>query len=81
MVRKVVLNRALASFASMSEVLDQLTEQEVLAALKLEAATLRRRSIIDRLISRATRINELAYSSQLKEKFHGTPRIQSPVRR
>jgi hypothetical protein len=80
-VRKWYLDRALASFASLNQVLSELTEPEVLAALKLEAASLRRQSVIDRLISRAVRIRELAYSRQLKEKFHGTHPVQSPVRR
>lgn len=80
-VRKWYVGQALKSFTSLIGVLDKLTEKEVMAALALEAATKRRRSIIDRLISRAVRIRELAYSRQLKEKFHGTHPVQSPVRR
>jgi hypothetical protein len=79
-VRKWYLDRALDSFAGLRSVLPDLTEKEVLAALELEAATLRRQSVIDRLISRAVRIREQIYASQLKEKFHGTSPIQSPVR-
>lgn len=71
-VRRWYVGQALKSFTSLIDVLDKLTEKEVMAALALEAATKRRRSIIDRLISRAVRIRELAYSRQLKEKFHGT---------
>jgi hypothetical protein len=80
-VRKWHLDQALTSVASLNQILGKLTEKEVLAALKLEAASLRRQSVIDRLISRAVRIRELDYSRQLKEKFHGTSPVQSPVRR
>lgn len=72
-VRTFVVNQALDSFGALNERINSLTEAEVLAALKLEAATNRRRSLIDRLISRAVRLNELEYQRQLKEKFHGTP--------
>lgn len=70
-VRKWHLDQALASYPSLKRVLGELTEEEVLAALDLESATMRRRSVIDRLISRAVRLNELSYSRQLKERFGG----------
>ena len=71
-VRKYYLHEALVSYPSLTRVLGELTEEEILAALSLESASQRRRSIIDRLISRATRLNELSYNRQLKERFHGT---------
>lgn len=50
-----------------------MTEEEVLAALETEAASLRRRTVIVRLIKRAVRLRELAHAKQLKEKYlHGT---------
>lgn len=70
-VRKWYINQALESYSSLRTVLDELTEEEVLAALKLESATLRRRSMISRLISRAVRLNEIHYANSLKEKHHG----------
>jgi hypothetical protein len=70
-VRKWHIDQALASYPSLKRVLGELTEEEVLAALNLESATMRRRSVIDRLISRAVRLNELSYSRQLKERFGG----------
>ena len=70
-VRKWYLNQALASYPSLKRVLGELTQEEVLAALELESSTLRRRSLIDRLISRAIRLNELTFTRQLKEKFNG----------
>lgn len=78
-VRKWHLNQALTSYPSLKRVLNELTEEEVLAALDLESRTLRRRSIVERLISRATRLNELSYNRQLKEKFHHGTHSQDPV--
>lgn len=63
----------------MNEVLPELTEDEVKAALELESGSRRRRSILDRLISRAIRLNELSYAKSLKEKYHGTCTIQNHV--
>lgn len=68
-VRSYYVGLALKSFKSLTAVLNDLTEEEVLHCLDLEAGTLRRRSTLDRLISRAGRLHELAYTSQLKEKF------------
>lgn len=66
------LGQMLESFSTMADALSDLTEEEVLAALELEAASQRRRSVIDRLIKRAVRLNELKYQRHLKEKFNGT---------
>lgn len=70
-VRKWHLAQAVHSYTTLLEVLNELTEEEVRAALDLESRTLRRRSLIDRLISRAVRLNEINYSRQLKEKHYG----------
>ena len=70
-VRKWYLDRALASYPSLKAVIGELTLEEVIAALDLESSTLRRRSLIDRLISRAVRLNEVSFNRQLKEKYHG----------
>lgn len=72
-VRPFAINQALSSFSALNKRINGLTEAEVLAALNLEAATNRRSSLIDRLISRAVRLNELSYQRQLKERFNGTP--------
>ena len=77
-VRQFYVSRALESFTMLRETLDDLTEEEVLACLEFEAGTLRRQSFIDRLISRASRLHELSYTRQLKEKFHGTYPEQDP---
>ncbi len=75
-VRKFTVGQALESYGALKAHLNDLTEEEVLAALTLESATRRRQSIIDRLISRAARLNELRYVTELKEKFHGTPQVR-----
>jgi hypothetical protein len=66
------VGQALASVQRLVELLPGLTEDEVMAALELESRSRRRRSVIDRLIARAVRINELNYSSTLRKKY-GTP--------
>lgn len=68
-VRRDVVNQALESFLGLTAILGELTEEEVLACLELEAASLRRQSVVDRLISRAVRLRELSYSNSLKERF------------
>lgn len=69
--RRWYMHQALASYPSMKAVLNELTLEEITAALDLESRTLRRKSILDRLISRATRLNEIEFKRQLKEKYHG----------
>lgn len=76
--RKFLIVQALDSFRGLNERLNELTEEEVLAALDLEGATRRRRSVIDRLISRAARLNEIRYVRQLKEKYHGYQKEPDP---
>ena len=80
-VRKWYVDQALQSFTRLNEVLHELTEEEVFACLDLEAASQRRRSTIDRLISRAVRLSEIALNKRLKEKYHGTSVLQNHVRR
>jgi hypothetical protein len=80
-VRRFYVNKALQSFRGLTTTLDELTEEEVLACLKLESGSQRRQSILDRLISRAVRLNELSYNRQLKEKFHGTRPLENPLHR
>ena len=71
-VRKWYVGEALKSFVRLNEVLSELTEEEVVACLDLEAASQRRRSVLDRLISRAVRLKEIEFNRQLKEKYYGT---------
>lgn len=71
-------SQALASYPTLASVINELTEEEVLWCLSLEAGSTRRKSIIDRLISRAARLRELSYVAELKEKFHGTTPVENP---
>ena len=80
-IRKWYVNQALQSFVRLNEVLPEMHEAEVLACLDLEAGSQRRRSVIDRLISRAVRLKEIEYNRQLKEKFNGSSSIQNHVPR
>lgn len=76
-VRKACIDQALTSYPSLKGVVNELTEEEVMAALEIESATRRRQSIVLRLIARANRINELRYVAELKNKFlaaHGKQR-------
>lgn len=68
-VRNWYVKRALESSSALLEVLPELTADEVLAAIDLESQTRRRRTVVDRLISRAVRLNEITYSTSLKEKY------------
>lgn len=72
-VRKACIDRALTSYPSLKTIVNELTEEEVMAALEVESATRRRQSIVLRLIARANRINELRYVAQLKQKYHANP--------
>jgi hypothetical protein len=71
-VRPWHVSQALSSMRRLAEIIDELSEAEVIAALELESGSQRRSSIIDRLIARATRLNEINYSTKLKDKYHGT---------
>ena len=68
-MRDTAIQQAMSDWASFQEVLPQLTEEEVLRCLELEAGTQRRRSWLIRLIQRAVRINEVNYSNSLKERY------------
>lgn len=76
-VRKHYISSALGSFAQLGGVILELTEAEVYACLDLEAASQRRRTTIDRLISRAVRLNEITLNQKLKDKYHGNLQNQS----
>lgn len=71
-VRKWHMQQALGSFTQLTAVLPALTADEILAALELESQSNRRKSTIDRLIARAIRLNELAYSAELTRKYRRT---------
>jgi len=69
--RKWFTSRALVSYRALGKVVDGLTLDETTACLDLEAATRRRRSVIDRLIKRAVRLSLIEIETRLQEKYHG----------
>jgi hypothetical protein len=71
-VRKWHISRALESYSSLNRIVNELTENEVITCLHLEAGSRRRRSIINRLIQRAVRLRTIETTRQLKEQFHAT---------
>lgn len=68
--RKYQLGLATSSMAGLRSVINDLTLEEVIAALDLEVRSLRRKSHIDRLIARASRLKEVEFTTQLREKYH-----------
>lgn len=68
-MRQWIVQQALASYRALEENLEDLDEDEVIACLEFESQTTRRKAVLDRLISRAIRLNELRYSQQLQEKY------------
>lgn len=80
MTRKWYVDQARVSYKRLNQVLHEMTMEEVLATLELEVATTRRRSVSDRLISRAVRLNEIEFSQRLQEKIYGTHPLENHVR-
>lgn len=68
-LRKWYVDEALHSFSRLMAVINRMTQEEVLEALKLESETRRRPSIMTRLIGKSARLNELQYVDQLKKRF------------
>lgn len=68
-MRTQMITQALQDWKEFQRILPVLTEDEVLHALDLEAGSTRRVSHITRLIQRAVRLNEVNYSSTLRERY------------
>jgi hypothetical protein len=67
MPREWYISEALHSVRRLRAVIDDLTEDEVLAALELEAGSRRRASVLDLLVDRAV----FQFKAKLKERIHG----------
>lgn len=65
--REWQMRLALKSVRDLVSVIDQLTEEEVLAALELEKSSRRRKHVLDRLIQKAADLNRQNYINSLKE--------------
>lgn len=72
-------SRALDSFRSLLDVVEELTEEEVYYCLKLEVQSQRRKTVVDRLIARAADLNKQQFIKSLKEKINGSPEIGYPL--
>lgn len=55
-----------------------MTEKEVYDALRLEVETLRRKTLIDRLIAKAADFHRQKFVQQLKEKVYGPQQKHHP---
>lgn len=80
-VRSWHIAQALGSYTSLGSVVNELTEEEVMRCLEIEASSQRRRSVINRLIMRAVRLHSVKLNRQLKEKYHASPQLQDHVHR
>ena len=69
-IRKWYLSEALVSYRRLLSVIDDLTLAEVTACLDLESSTQRRRSVLDRLITKAIQLNVVVLTQALQEKYH-----------
>ena len=69
--RRWYTSQALDSYRALDGVINDMTLEEITACLDLEAATKRRRSVIDRLITRAVKLSVIAITNRLQEKYHG----------
>lgn len=72
MPREWHMNEALHSFRRLKSILDQLTEEEVLAALKLEHGSRRRHTLIRVLTARAEQFHRSSFNSKLEESINGS---------
>ncbi len=68
-MRQWHIAKAMKSVRSLDEVLDELTEEEILHVLEIEIGGNRRSSVICRLIQKAVDLNRQNYIAKLKEKF------------
>jgi hypothetical protein len=75
-VRDWHVQRALESYRQLVSIIDELTEEEVLACLDLEVGTRRRATLVERLIQQAADLHRQNYVKSLKEKYHGSRQIR-----
>jgi hypothetical protein len=59
----------LSSYQNLAAHIHTMTHSEVLAALKFESQTQRRKAVLCRLLRRAVRLNEINYKQELVRKY------------
>jgi len=60
---------ALSSTRDLAEVINAMTEEEILKALELESSAQRRKSVLTRLIGRLTHMREARWRNELMEQY------------
>ena len=70
--REWYINEALHSFRRLKVVLNDLTEEEAIAALKLERSTRRRSTVVRLLAAQVEKLHLRNFNANLEENIHGT---------
>ncbi len=63
------ITKALRSVRSLDDVIDEMTEAEVLHVLEIEVGARRRATMVTRLFQKAVDLNRQTYEATLKEKY------------
>lgn len=63
------ITKALRSVRSLDDVIDEMTEEEVLHVLSIEVGARRRATMVTRLFQKAVDLNRQTYETTLKEKY------------
>lgn len=63
------ITKALRSVRSLDNVIDEMTEEEVLHVLSIEVGARRRTTMVTRLFQKAVDLNRQTYEATLKEKY------------
>ncbi len=63
------ITKALRSFRSLDDVIEGMTEEEVLHVLEIEVGARRRATMLRRLLQKAVDLNRQTYEATLKEKY------------
>lgn len=73
------ISKALHSFRSLASVIGEMSEEEVLHVLQVEAGSRRRVAMLDKLIQKAAELNRHSYIRNLKEKYRGSKQKRNSV--
>lgn len=63
------ITKALRSVRSLDDVIDEMTEEEVLHVLSIEVGARRRTTMVTRLFQKAVDLNRQTYEATLKENY------------
>ncbi|MBK8467619.1 MAG: hypothetical protein IPL32_17535 [Chloracidobacterium sp.] len=65
------ISEALTSVRRLMGVLQQMTDEELIEAIKLEEASLRRKHILEKLYRQSRVLARKTHQANIKEKIHG----------